>query len=99
MIGITIIITFITCLVNLIIAYSNYFTQMGLLFAITFVLKRLFKSSNNKVIADLIGLAGYSLTIAVFINFLGAITGDIKGTPITDPNYINNLNEFVKTLK
>lgn len=95
----TLIVTFITCLVNLIIAYSSYFMQMGLLFSITFVLKRLFKSSNSKSTADVIGLAGYALTLAVFISFLGAIVGDFKGTPVTDPNYISNLADFAKNLK
>ena len=86
MIMFTLLATFIYTLINLLISYATYFTQMAVLFSVTFMLKRLFKFSNSKQTADLIGLAGYSLTVAVFFSLLGAIAGDIKGTPIADPN-------------
>lgn len=69
----TIIYTFISWLV----LYFPYFVKMATLFSVTYMLKRLFKSSNNKQTADLIGLGGYSLTVAVFFSLINAIVTDI----------------------
>lgn len=100
MLTLTLLITFLTCLINLILAHAHYFVQMGIMFAVTFMLKKLFVSANSKTTASLIGLAGYSLTIAIFFSLIGAVMADIKGTPIADPNYLKDLvDSFPSILK
>lgn len=70
--------TLVYTLINWLVLYSSYFVEMAVLFSVTYMLKRLFKFSNGKQTADLIGLAGYSLTASVFFSLIGAIVNDIS---------------------
>lgn len=54
-------------------SYREYYSRIGITFAVTYAMKRLIRSSGKKDDADLIGLAGYSLTIGEFFNLLGAM--------------------------
>lgn len=77
MLQLTVWITFLTSLVTLIFNHAEYFVNMGIMFAVTFVLKRLFIASNNKSTASLIALGGYSLTISIFFSLLAVVKADI----------------------
>lgn len=54
-------------------AYREYYTKIGITFAVTYMMKRLIRSSGQKDNADLIGLAGYSLTIGQFFILLNVM--------------------------
>jgi len=54
-------------------AYRNYYANIGIMFAMTYVMKRLIRSSSSNDHADLIGLGGYTLTIGEFVKLLKAM--------------------------
>lgn len=54
-------------------AYKQYYGNIGVTFAITYLMKRLVRSTGAKDQSDLVGLGGYTLTIGEFVKLLDAI--------------------------
>jgi len=64
-------------------SYRERYTQIGITFAVTYMLKRLVRQTGNMDHADLVGLGGYALTVDGFIKLLGdmkrnGFTGNAK---------------------
>lgn len=52
-------------------AYREQYANIGITFAMTFVIKKLIKAGGNVDHADLIGVGGYALTIGEFVKLIG----------------------------
>ena len=51
-------------------SYRERYTEIGITFAVTYMLKRLVRQTGNTDHADLVGLGGYALTVNGFIKLL-----------------------------
>ena len=65
-------------------AYRNQYMRIGIIYACTFVFKRVVRAGGNKEHADLLGLGGYILTAGAIVELLIAMkgagfTGDKEG--------------------
>ena len=63
-------------------AYKDHYANIGIMFCLTFVFKKLIKSSGSPDNADLVGMGGYILTIDEFLKLLKAMkTSGFQGDP------------------
>jgi hypothetical protein len=74
-----------TILYGLLIAhllgYKEHYIKIGTTFALTFVTKRFVKSFGSKNDAEIIGLAGYTLTFGDFIKLISQVRSNATKAP------------------
>ena len=51
-------------------AYKEHYASIGIMFCMTYVFKRMIKSSGSQDYADLTGLGGYVLTVGEVVNLI-----------------------------
>lgn len=92
----------LTALILHITKYKEYFSNIAMNFAVTFALNKIMKSINDKEKADMINLAGYSLTFSSFIDYLAAVkntpNGELEGA-IKIWNVIPMIKEAILEMK
>jgi len=82
-------------------SYRERYTQIGITFAVTYMLKRLIKQTGNIDNADLVGLGGYALTVDGFIMLLGDMkkSGFTGNSPESSKFIGGDLEKIIGILK
>lgn len=86
----------LTALILHITKYKEYFGNIAMNFAVTFALNKIMKSINDKEKADMINLAGYTLTFSSFIEYLAAVKNTPTGEDTTGAIKIWHLAPMIK---
>jgi hypothetical protein len=68
--------------------YRNQYANIGITFAVSFLMKRLLKSAGQKEHGEIVGLGGYTLTIGEFVKLLGQMKKNGIGVQSEEANQI-----------